>query len=542
MKGIAHRDGVFLVVNADHVLAVEDVLFVFDVVGVFRYLGAGFEDEPADGEGRCAVFGADEDALFEALGGIDRLVVDLVGTADQRFRFGCSHALTYDADHHETPGPNPRPTQSGFKLSGTVAGSMKGFRIGSAFGIPIRLDLTFLLVLPVFAYIIGAQMGELVVLLNDSIALGIEPDALTGSGLARYGIGTVVAVGLFVCVVAHEFGHSLVARRYGVPIESITLWLLGGVAQMEEIPEDWKKEFTIAIAGPIVSVLVGGLSYVAFLSVPRGGFLLEATRFTLAYLAIMNVVLAGFNLLPGFPMDGGRILRALLARDRPHAQATQQAAKVGQAFAVMLGFFGLLAGFNIFLIILAFFIYIAAASESKRTVMNAAFEGVTVGDVMTPRERLDVVSPTTTVAEFMDRMFRERHTGYPVVERGAGTATDGASGDGAQAGDRPVGVVTLSDAQDINEVERDAYRVEDVMSSDVQTVTPETPVIDAFEIMQREDIGRLLVVDDDTLVGLVSRTDVMTALEIVKSGGQPGSSRLGNEAGASVGTLERERT
>jgi Zn-dependent protease/CBS domain-containing protein len=406
---------------------------------------------------------------------------------------------------------------------------MKGFRVGSAFGIPIRLDLTFLLVLPVFAYVIGAQIGELVVLLNNSVALGIDPETLTGSGLARYGIGTITAVGLFVCVVAHEFGHSLVARRYGVPIESITLWLLGGVAQMEEIPEDWRTEFNIAIAGPIVSVLLGVAAYVAFQFVPSDGFLLAATRFILAYLAIMNVVLAGFNLLPGFPMDGGRILRALLARDRPHAQATQQAAKVGQAFAVMLGLFGLLAGFNILLILLAFFIYIAAASESKRTVMNAAFEGVTVGDVMTPRDRLDVVSPKTSVAEFMDRMFRERHTGYPVVE-----------------GDRPVGVVTLSDAQDIDEVERDAYRVEDVMSRDLRTVTLDTPVMDAFETMQRNDIGRLLVVDDiedpSQLVGLLSRTDVLTALEIIKSGGQPGAQRLRNESPMPAETIDRERT
>jgi Zn-dependent protease/CBS domain-containing protein len=406
---------------------------------------------------------------------------------------------------------------------------MKGFRVGSAFGIPIRLDLTFLLVLPVFAYIIGAQIGELVVLLNDSVALGIDPEALTGSGLARYGIGTITAVGLFVCVVAHEFGHSLVARRYGVPIESITLWLLGGVAQMEEIPEDWKTEFNIAIAGPIVSVLLGVAAYVVFQFVPGDGFLLSATRFILAYLAIMNVVLAGFNLLPGFPMDGGRILRAFLARDRPHAQATQQAAKVGQAFAVMLGLFGLLAGFNILLILLAFFIYIAAASESKRTVMNAAFEGVTVGNVMTPKESLDTVSPKTSVAEFMDRMFRERHTGYPVTE-----------------GDRPVGVVTLSDAQDIDEVERDAYRVEDVMSRDLRTVTPETPVMDAFETMQRNDIGRLLVVDDpddpNSLVGLISRTDVLTALEIIKSGGQPGAQRLRNESPMPAETIDRERS
>ncbi|QLD85270.1 CBS domain-containing protein [Natronomonas halophila] len=423
---------------------------------------------------------------------------------------------------------------------------MKGFRVGSAFGIPIRLDLTFLLVLPVFAYIIGAQIGELVVLLNDSVALGIDPDALTGSGLARYGIGTITAIGLFVCVVAHEFGHSLVARRYDVPIESITLWLLGGVAQMEEIPEDWKTEFNIAIAGPIVSVLLGIGAYAAFQFVPSDGFLLAATRFILAYLALMNVVLAGFNLLPGFPMDGGRILRAFLARDRPHAQATQQAAKVGQAFAVMLGLFGLLAGFNILLILLAFFIYIAAASESKRTVMNAAFEGVTVGDVMTPRDRLDTVSPKTSVAEFMDRMFRERHTGYPVTEGGAGTAPDSASGDKPRAGGRPVGVVTLSDAQQIDEVERDAYRVEDVMSRDLQAVTPDTPVMDAFETMQRNDIGRLLVVDDaedpNSLVGLLSRTDVMTALEIIKSGGQPGAQRLRNESPMPAETIDRERT
>ncbi|WP_254839871.1 CBS domain-containing protein [Natronomonas marina] len=394
---------------------------------------------------------------------------------------------------------------------------MKSFRVGSAFGIPIKLDLTFLLVLPVFAYVIGFQLGEWVPLLNDTLGTTIDAAVLTGSTPARYGIGSVAAIGLFVCVVAHEFGHSLVARRYGVPIESITLWLLGGVAQMEEIPEDWKKEFNIAIAGPIVSVVVGVLAYAAFLVTPSGSFGLEAVRFTLAYLAAMNVVLAAFNLLPGFPMDGGRILRALLARSRPHAKATQQAARVGQLFAIGLGLFGLLAGFNVFLIVLAFFIYIAAASESSRTVMNAAFEGVEVRDVMTPRNELDVVAPDASVADLLDRMFRERHTGYPVLDDG-----------------RVAGIVTLSDARGVDEVERDAYRVEDVMSRDLHTVTPDTPVMDAFETMQKQGIGRLLVVDDsDDLVGLLSRTDVMTALEIVKEGGEI-AGRTGRE-NSSVG-------
>ena len=402
---------------------------------------------------------------------------------------------------------------------------MKRFRAGSAFGIPIELDLTFLLVLPVFAYLIGLQLGELVPLLNGTLGFGLDAGALTTTASTRYAIGAAAALVLFVCVVAHEFGHSLVARRYGVPIESITLWLLGGVARMEEIPEDWRKEFTIAIAGPVVSVGVGLLAYVGLRLVPGGGALLEAARFTLAYLAVMNVVLAAFNLLPGFPMDGGRILRALLARSRPHAKATRQAARVGQLFAIVLGVVGLLAGFNVLLIALAFFIYIAAASESTRTVMRAAFEGVTVRDVMTPREELDVVEPAASVADLVDRMFRERHTGYPVLD-----------------GDRVVGVVTLSDAREVDEIERDARRVEDVMSRELHTVAPETPVMDAFETMQENGVGRLLVMaDDGRLVGLLSRTDVMTTLEIVKSGGDPSRRPVagGETAGAEV--LERDR-
>ncbi|RNJ27346.1 CBS domain-containing protein [Halosegnis longus] len=381
---------------------------------------------------------------------------------------------------------------------------MRSFRIGRLFGIPIELDLTFLLILPLFAYLIGTTLGEYASLINEVLAPTnlVEVSALTGDSTVALVVGLLAAVGLFVGVIIHELGHSLVAMRYGFPISSIKLWLFGGVAQLSEMPEDWKQEFNIAVAGPIVSVLLGVVSYVAFTAVQPGGTAIAAVRFLLAYLAVVNVALAIFNMLPGFPMDGGRVLRALLARNRPYAQATQIAAEVGKLFAIGLGLFGLFGGGGLFLVAIAFFIYIGASSEAQRTVMAAAFDGVTVRDIMTPDDDLKTVTPDTSVADLLGRMFTERHTGYPVVENG-----------------RPVGVVTLSDAQSVKEVERDAYQVEEVMSRDIESVDPETGAMDALEQMQAAGVGRLLVMEDDELVGLLSRTDLMTALDIIKQGG-----------------------
>jgi Zn-dependent protease len=244
---------------------------------------------------------------------------------------------------------------------------MRGIRIGSAFGIPVKLDLTFLLVLPLFAFLIGTDVGNLIGVINQLFGSAIAVEPLT-AGNMPWILGIVAAVGLFVGVLLHEFGHSLVAMHYGYEIDSITLWLFGGVARFTEMPEDWKQELAIAVVGPIVSVAVGVVSYLAFIAVPGG---LPSVRFVLGYLALTNVTLAIFNLLPGFPMDGGRVLRALLARTRPYAKATQIAAEVGKVFAVLLGLFGLLA--NPFLIALAFFIYIGASGEAQQTVLRAAF-------------------------------------------------------------------------------------------------------------------------------------------------------------------------
>ncbi|SFR30428.1 MULTISPECIES: CBS domain-containing protein [Halorubrum] len=378
---------------------------------------------------------------------------------------------------------------------------MRGIKVGSAFGIPIRLNWTFLLVLPLFAYLIGGQVGTIAEVMNETAGLGIDAGAVA-AGNTPWILGLSAAVGLFVGVLLHEFGHSLVAMRYGYEIESITLWLLGGLASFAEFPEDWRHEFWIAIAGPLVSVAVGVACYGVVL-VGAGGS--DAVRFVFGYLALLNVVLAVFNMLPAFPMDGGRVLRALLARNQPHAQATQRAASVGKVFAFLMGIVGLFT-FQLLLIVLAFFVYVAASGEAQQTTLKAAFEGVTVTDVMTPREDLHTVTEDTSVADLMSRMFEERHTGYPVLD-----------------GDDLVGMVTLEDARSVKEVERDAYRVDDVMATDVVGVDPDADALSALQAMQQNGVGRLPVIDaDGELVGLISRTDLMTAFNIIQTGGTPG--------------------
>jgi Zn-dependent protease/CBS domain-containing protein len=373
---------------------------------------------------------------------------------------------------------------------------MRSFRIGSAYGIPIKLDLTFLLVLPLIAWIIGSQIGSRIEILNAFFGAGLAVEQLS-SGVTPWILGAIAAIGLFVGVVLHELGHSMIALRYGVEIESIRLWIFGGVSEFSELPDKWTNELAIAIAGPIVSIVLGVLCYLAFSWVPPG---FDGVIFLFGYLALINIALALFNLLPAFPLDGGRILRALLTRSRSHARATQLAANVGKIFAVVLGFIGLIT-FQWLLLGIAFFIYIGASSESQQTRMQGTFDEVSTRDLMTPAEHLRTISPDESVATLSKRMVSESHTSYPVVSN-----------------DNLVGLVTLSDTTDVREEEREAYTVEDVMSGDLRTITPDRDAVDALNEMQQHSVGRLPVVDEQNdLVGLISRSDVMTAFEIIQS-------------------------
>jgi Zn-dependent protease/CBS domain-containing protein len=369
----------------------------------------------------------------------------------------------------------------------------RSYRVGRVFGIPLEIDITFLLVLPVFAWLVAGQLGTLVALLNGVFGLSIAADALRGGALPL-AVGFAAVIGLFVGVLLHELGHSLVAMYYGYGVDSITLWLLGGIAQPAEQPRNWVHEFWIAIAGPVVSVLLGVGCYLAVLVIPSGP---DVAVFLLAYLAVLNVVLAVFNMLPAFPLDGGRVLRALLARRHSYVRATRQAATVGKLFAVVLGLVGLVA-LNVFWIFIAFFIYVAATAESKQMVLDAAFQGVTVEELMTPRDRLDVVAPGLAVGDLLDEILATRHTGYPVVDAG-----------------EFVGIVTLSDVQQVDD---ETVTVGEVMTPavDLDTVGPDDDAVDAFQTLGSSEVGRLPVVDDaGRLFGLVTRTDLVTAFKAI---------------------------
>jgi len=388
---------------------------------------------------------------------------------------------------------------------------MRGIKIGTVLGIPVRLNWTFLIVLPLFAYLIGSQVGMIAEVMNEAFSAGIDPAAL-GAGLTPWALGLAAALGLFGGVLLHEFGHSIVAMRYGYEIESITLWLLGGIASFTEFPEDWKHEFWIAIAGPVVSVAVGLVCYGVFVLAPLGS---NAVLFVFGYLALLNIVLAVFNMLPAFPMDGGRVLRALLARNQPHAQATRAAA-IGKVFAFFMGLIGLFT-FQLLLIVLAFFIHRIASGEAQQTTLKAAFEDVTVADVMTRREG----------PPHRHRRHLCRGSDEPDV-RGAPHRLP------VLHGGNLVGMVTLEDARSVRDVERDAYQVADVMETEVVGVGPEADAMTALQTMQENGVGRLPVVDrSDELVGLISRSDLMTAFNIIQ-GGTPSliSGRRGGAEGA----------
>lgn len=370
---------------------------------------------------------------------------------------------------------------------------MRSYTVMKIWGIPIRINISLVVFLPVLAWLIGGggQIELYAGLLEGLTGVPFDVGALT-AGNTPWAIGIVAAVGLFVSVTIHELGHSWVAIRYGLSIESITLWILGGMAALSEMPKEWNREFWIAIAGPVTSVGVGAVSYVGMLAL---GGSVPTVRFVFGWLALVNWILAGFNLLPAFPMDGGRILRALLARSRPYASATRIAGRIGVIFAILFAVVGVL-NFNVILLLLALFIYGAATTESRMVLLDELLEGIVVGDVMIRDP--PTVSSDTTVAELVDRMLRDRKTAYPVV--------DDFSGD-------VVGVVTLEELRQVREVERDAILVGEI-AREVPRVDSTDDAFETLVTLTGTKTNHLLVGDGTDVVGLLSEGDFAHVLSM----------------------------
>jgi len=362
------------------------------------------------------------------------------------------------------------------------------FQIGKIMGIPLRLHITFLAIIPWVALIFGSvSMPD--PFFGKTYGFGaVEP------ALVRWAYSFAFAILLFVCVALHELGHSYVARINGIGIRSITLYLFGGVASMEEIPREPSLELKMAFAGPGVSGVLGILCMLLYGQ--SAAFLGEEHPFStlLLTLGVMNLILMGFNLLPAFPMDGGRLLRAWFATRMPYVTATRRAASLGKMFAIFMGILGLFS-FNFLLLLIAFFVYIGASEEEKATAIDVSLEGVTVRNIMSSEVR--TVGPEMNLRALMDLMFREKHRGYPVMAEGT-----------------LQGIVTISDVQKVPDIERDSTVVGAVMARKLYVIGPEEEASAAMKMMQEKGIRRLPVMEGGHMVGIVSREDLVRAIEL----------------------------
>ncbi len=365
-------------------------------------------------------------------------------------------------------------------------------------GIPVTLDHSFLLILPLFAFLIGSQLPAFVTQLR-LVGVVVPPGDLT-AGATPWVLGTIAALGLFSSVVVHELGHALVARLYGVRTNEIRLWFLGGVAQFQEMPTRRGAEALVALAGPVTSGLLAVLLWFAVPLVQAS----PGATVVVAYLAITNVGLALFNLLPALPLDGGRVLRSVLALFMPYLRATTVAVALSSGIAIVGGIYGVVSG-QLFLVIMAFFVYNAGRAEAQAAFLKDALEGLRARDLMTPEPI--TVEPGMPLSQLARLGEFRRHVGYPVVDPdgrllgfvrlGAGRAyTDGDEGRGTDEPRPPLEGTTVTD-----------------VIQPAETVGPREPAIETIRRLSESELGRLMVVDETgRLLGIISKTDVVRLL------------------------------
>ncbi|HQN30000.1 MAG TPA: site-2 protease family protein, partial [Methanothrix soehngenii] len=312
----------------------------------------------------------------------------------------------------------------------------------------------------------------------------IEPAGL------RWAYSLIFSLVLFTCVALHELGHSYIALKNGIAIRSITLYFFGGGSAMEEIPRNPRLELQMAFAGPAVSGILGLMGILLATLLDEGSPL----GIMLWMLGLLNIILMLFNLLPAFPMDGGRLLRAWFATQMPYIKATQRAASIGKLFAIIMFVLGLFS-FNFILLFVAFFVYVGASEEEKATQISVSLEGTRVMDIMS--DDVHTVDPDMTLQDLKEHMFEEKHRGYPVM-----------------SGDEVIGVVTLSDLQRVPQVDHADTRVAEVMTRKLYVIGPSEEASAAMMMMNKMNIRRLPVMSDGRLVGIVSREDLVRAIEL----------------------------
>lgn len=365
---------------------------------------------------------------------------------------------------------------------------LPSFRIGRLFGIPLEVNVSWLLVFFLVTWSLAAfQFAD--------VAPGASP-------IVPWLVGALTALLFFASVVLHEFSHSLVARLGGLRIAKVTLFLFGGVSQMESEPENPGLEFVMAVAGPGMSLLLAAVLYVVFVILTRAHAPAVLTEPT-AYLALVNLVVGIFNLLPGFPMDGGRVLRALFWRSTGDLlKATRWASRIGQALGYMLiamGLFGAAVGLFglLWLALLGWFLTSLAAASYRQQVVKSALSQVPVSSLMSSPV---VVAPgEMDLEQMIDEYFLgNRHARYPVTAEG-----------------RLAGLVSLSQ---VKSVPRDAWRMTralDIADRDLDrlVVSAATPVDAVLDRFTGDGPGAVLVTSDGHLTGIVTRSDVVHALQ-----------------------------
>lgn len=352
-------------------------------------------------------------------------------------------------------------------------GSAWSFRLATVSGIPVRIHATFLLLL---AWIGATQW-------------------LAGTGL-RAGLEAVLLMVLvFATVVVHELSHALVARRFGARTRDILLLPIGGVASMENIPRRPREELLVALAGPATNVviaaalfgaarLLGGRLDIDVLLAPAGGLLVR--------LAWVNVSLAVFNLLPAFPMDGGRALRALLSTSMPRERATRLAARIGQGIAMGLGLLGLFV--NPFLVFIALFVWIGAAEEAKQTELDSLLEGATAKAAIMHDYR--TLSPSSTIGEAAAIVLDGWQRDFPVVHDGI-----------------PQGVLTRSALIGALSKESLDLPVASIMDRHIVAVAPDDALEDVLARMRSARTALVVVVEDGQLRGIITLENVLELVE-----------------------------